>query len=273
MRRFAATLAYDGSAYFGFQRQPDPTLTIQRAVEGAIEKVARQQVSIIAAGRTDTGVHALGQVIAFDLVWRHSDGDLLRAINAELSLDVALQKLWQQDGFHPRYDALWRQYTYKVSTPAVRNPLIKGRVWQLVDQTLDANVLKSVAELCRGQRDFAAFGTPPQAGSTNTVREVFESRWKLESGPYGRWYTYTVRANAFLYHMVRRMVGTMIQAAVGRIDLNEFQEILDSRDIQQAKVMAPAEGLFLETVGYPPRQIEALGSRKPSAVTAGAKLE
>ena len=108
--RYAAILAYDGTEYQGFQRQPAPTPTIQAAVEAALASVTRRAAAVIGAGRTDSGVHAHGQVIAFDVDWKHSEDELLSAINSQLPMDIALQRLWRQEGFHPRYDARWRQY-------------------------------------------------------------------------------------------------------------------------------------------------------------------
>src|SRR5690606_5839800 len=110
--RYRATRADDGTAYQGFQRQGGDTPTIQAALEKALLAVTGQPVTVIAAGRTDSGVHAVGQVIAFDVVWKHGDDDLLRAINAVLPDDIALQDLRQQAGFHPRYDAVARVYKY-----------------------------------------------------------------------------------------------------------------------------------------------------------------
>ena len=135
--RYGAILAYDGTAYCGFQWQPPPTPTIQSAVEKAIRQVTAQTASVIGAGRTDTGVHASGQVIAFDIEWKHGDDELLRAINSQLPLDIAAREIWRQDGFHPRYDALWRQYVYRVSTPVARHPLMNRTVWQLVGESLN----------------------------------------------------------------------------------------------------------------------------------------
>lgn len=273
MKRFAATIAYDGTDYFGFQRQPEPTATVQRALERAIARVTRQQVSILAAGRTDTGVHALGQTIAFDARWNHAESDLLRAVNAELPMDIAVQELWIQDGFHPRFDALWRQYVYRIATPTARNPLLNGRVWQLVGGRMDLAALQKAAALCLGKQDFAAFGTAPQVGSGNTTREVFRSTWDLEADAHGFFYRYRVRATAFLYHMVRRMVGTMAQVGMGKIDLKDFEDILLSRDIQRAKVLAPAMGLTLEAVGYPTPVEGATKAKRPCGLTAEAELE
>ena len=252
MTRYAATVAYDGSAYRGFQRQPEPTATIQASLEKAIRQVTRQATAVLAAGRTDAGVHATGQVIAFDVEWEHGEDELLRAINSQLPLDIALQALWRQDGFHPRYDALWRQYTYRIATPAARHPLIARYTWQLSGLSLDLGRMNAAAALILGEHDFAAFGTPPQAGSTNTVRQVFLSGWEIELGALGAAYRYRIRGTAFLYHMVRRLVGMMTQVGRAVISVGEFEAILRSRDITRAKALAPANGLILEGVGYAP---------------------
>ena len=172
MKRFVAKVAYDGKSYFGFQRQPKPTATVQRALEEAIARVTWQPITVLAAGRTDAGVHALGQVIAFDADWNHRDKDLLRAINAELPMDIALQELWQQADFHPRFDALWRQYVYRIATPATRNPLLNGRVWQFVGQSVDMGALQDAAALCLGERGISRLLEPRrrQAASIRFAR-------------------------------------------------------------------------------------------------------
>ncbi len=272
MTRYAATLAYDGSAYQGFQRQPEPRATIQLTLEKAISAVAAQRVSIVAAGRTDAGVHASGQVIAFDLEWKHDDDDLLRAINSQLPRDIALLALWRQAGFHPRYDALWRQYAYRIATPATRQPLLARYVWQLGGASLDMERMNAAAALCLGEHDFAAFGTPPQAGSSNTVRQIYRSAWDLEESPFGATYCYRVRGTAFLYHMARRLAGLMAQVGSGAISPGEFKAILQSRDIARAKVLAPARGLVLEAVGYP-QAYETKATTRAAPKTMAAALE
>ena len=269
MTRYGAILAYDGTAYQGFQRQPPPTATIQAAVERAICQVARQPAGIVAAGRTDAGVHAAGQAIAFDVEWKHEDDDLLRAINSQLPPDIALRELWRQAGFHPRYDARWRQYAYRIATPTARNPLLNRHVWQIVGQSLDLARMNLAAEICLGEHDFAAFGTPPQAGSKNTVRQVFLSNWAPESSAFGKTYRYRIRGTAFLYHMVRRLVGMMAQVGRGVISPGEFEAVLQSRDISKAKTLAPAHGLILEAVGYGARR----DKESAAVVESAAALE
>lgn len=250
MARYVATLAYDGTDYYGFQRQPKHIPTIQGEVETAISKITHQNVSIIGAGRTDTGVHAIGQVVAFDVDWKHETNTLLLAINSQLPSDIALQAIRQQEGFHPRYDALWRQYFYQVATVPARNPLLNRQVWQ-VNEDLNLPQMIQAAQKLIGMHDFGTFGTPPKQGSTNTVREIFISQWEDVPSDYGKMWIYRIRATAFLYHMVRRIVGTLVQVGRGKITLDEFITIFNSRDIQQAKLLAPPQGLVLEAVEYP----------------------
>ena len=248
--RYGAILAYDGTAFQGFQRQPQPTPTIQAAVEAALKKIGGADVGIVAAGRTDAGVHAAGQVIAFDLAWRHSESELLRAVNAQLPADIALRKIWQAPGFHPRFDARWRQYAYRIRTPETREPLTARYEWQFTGMRLDLPEMQAAAAICIGEHDFAAFGTPPQAGSDNTIRQVFKSEW--ESDENGELLIYRIRGTAFLYHMVRRLVGLMALVGRGRLTSGDFAAILGSRDIARAKSLAPPQGLTLEAVGYAP---------------------
>ncbi len=251
MSRYGAILAYDGTAYQGFQRQPAPRPTIQAAVETALGMVCGQPVGIVAAGRTDAGVHAVGQVIAFDAAWRHSAGELLRAVNSQLATDIALRKVFPAPGFHPRYDALWRQYVYRIGARVGRNPLTARYEWQLAGVELDMVGMQAAAELCLGEQDFAAFGTAPQAGSSNTIREVFESGWTMNARDDGKVYHYRIRGTAFLYHMVRRLVGMMALVGKGKLTPAEFAAILRSRDLERAKHLAPPQGLTMEAVGYP----------------------
>ncbi|MCY3867817.1 MAG: tRNA pseudouridine(38-40) synthase TruA [Chloroflexi bacterium] len=273
MRRYAAILAYDGTAYQGFQRQPEPTPTIQAVVEKAISRVTAQPTRIVAAGRTDTGVHASGQVIAFDVEWKHGNDELLRAINSQLGADIALREIWRQERFHPRFDALWRQYAYRIATPATRHPLLTRHVWQLIGESLDLERMNAAAAICLGEHDFAAFGRSPQEGSANTMRQIYLSRWETESGVFGKTLRYRIRGTAFLYHMVRRLVGVMAQVGQGLISPGEFEAILRSRDIARAKLLAPAKGLILEAVGYPQRQATEPTTRAEPLDKMAAGLE
>ncbi|MCU0481790.1 MAG: tRNA pseudouridine(38-40) synthase TruA [Anaerolineae bacterium] len=247
MTRYRAILAYDGTAYQGFQRQNDAP-TIQLMLENAIQKVTGQLVTVIGAGRTDTGVHATGQVVAFDVDWAHDDESLLRALNFHLPDDIALQDIRQHDGFHPRYDALARRYVYTVIHTPHRHPLYRHSAWHLYGE-LSLGALQTVAPMLIGERDFKAFGHDPMKRD-NTVREVFVSEWSSTPITDGVLLRYTVEANAFLYHMVRRMVSAQIAVGRGMMSIDEFTHILAIGDMGKIRQIAPSHGLVLEKVRY-----------------------
>lgn len=213
-----------------------------------MQQLAGEFVTVYGSGRTDSGVHARGQVIAFDLDWRHAELQLLRALNALLPEDIAIQTLRQtRPDFHPRFDALARVYEYTVLNAEARQPLWRQRVWHLhVDLNLD--LLRAAAQLLVGTHDFGAFGQAPQGD--NTVRELTQSCWSEAPAPYGRLLRYRVEGNAFLYHMVRRMVGMQVDVARGRLSLAEFGRIFRDADLAQAGTLAPPGGLVLCEVRY-----------------------
>lgn len=248
MTRFRATLAYDGTAYKGFQIQPN-TPTIQGTIEDALDYILKHPTRVNAAGRTDAGVHASGQVIAFDAEWKHGNEAFLRAINSRLPKDIALQDIRQQADFHPRFDALSRTYRYQLAVVEVRQPLLTKRAWQ-VQHDMDVVVMQRAATCLIGEHDFASFGNPPQGN--NTVRTLFRSLWHIEEMPYGKQYVYEVEGTAFLHHMVRRLVGLQVVVASGQISLDKFEEVFQSRDLNQNKWIAPPYGLTFTEVKYPP---------------------
>ena len=251
MTRFRATLAYDGTAYQGFQRQADGIPTIQGEVERAIAEVTGQVATVVGAGRTDTRVHATGQVIAFDVDWKHDEIDLLRALNATLSADIALQDITRHDGFHPRFDAVSRIYKYTIIVAQQRQPLLRYRAWQ-IRNLLYPEAMQTAAELLSGEHDFASFGKPPQG--ENTVRTVFKSEWHVsqptEDQPFETW-TYTIEANAFLQHMVRRIVGALVDVGRGRWTVDEFRAAFEHVRLMEKGTIAPPHGLVLVKVCYP----------------------
>ena len=249
MAAFGATLSYDGTAYAGFQRQAGDTPTIQLMVERALAGLGAADATVRAAGRTDRGVHAIGQVIAFALEWRHDEAELLRAMNAKLPPDIALQSLWrvEQGAFHPRFDARSRRYRYRVLLVAQRQPLCARYAWCL-RPPLDEGAMQDAARLLIGEHDFASFGRPPQG--ENTVRAVFASEWSGEARSLGRALTYRVEANAFLQHMVRRIVGALVAVGRGQRSLAHFAETLRAAQRGLVSQLAPPQGLTLEAVRY-----------------------
>ncbi|MEZ4668347.1 MAG: tRNA pseudouridine(38-40) synthase TruA [Anaerolineae bacterium] len=245
--RYRATLAYDGTAYQGFQRQAGDTRTIQLALEQAIAVVTGQPVTVKGAGRTDTGVHASGQVIAFDVEWKHADDALLRAINVTLPPDIAVLNICQQPGFSPRHNAFSRLYRYRVLVTPVRHPLVRQRMWQ-IERALDGDLMQQAAHLLIGEHDFGAFGQPPRG--ENTVRKLFQSEWVNQQTEYGMQWTYTVEGTAFLLHMVRRMVWQMVQVGQGRMMVSAFEERFRKAKLVGITSIAPPQGLTLELVRY-----------------------
>ena len=243
MPRYKALVAYDGTAYNGFQRQLDQP-TIQGELEQAIHIIFRQPVTVIGAGRTDSGVHALGQVVAFDLDWPHGVEALLRALNVNLPDDIAIQELTEaQSDFHPRFDARRRAYVYNIYNYSVRHPQYRYQSWH-VSRPLNLERMNEAAVSILGEHDFATFGQPPQG--ENTTRYVYSAEWRLKE-PF---LTFTIEANAFLYRMVRSLVGSMKMVGEGTWTVEAFVDALAAKDRSQAGQTAPPQGLFLQSVTY-----------------------
>jgi len=242
--RYAAKVAYDGTDYAGFQRQKNAP-SVQQALEEALSKIYDQSVRVIGAGRTDAGVHATGQVIAFDLDWRHSPVELRSALNARLPHDIAVREVWQAStNFHPRFDATRRTYRYRIVCGIVRDPLRRRDTWQMVGP-LDVGLMNQAADCLIGTHDFTSFGLPPRGD--NAVREVYQARWEQAAVDEIR---FTITANAFLFRMVRTLVASMAQVGKLRMTVDEFCAILAARQRGVAVAPAPACGLTLIDVQY-----------------------
>jgi tRNA pseudouridine38-40 synthase len=241
MARYQLILAYDGTDFFGFQRQGN-TRTVQQVVEKALLGLGWQEETILFAGRTDSGVHANGQVISFTIDWQHPDADLVNALNAQLPADAAVRDITEvKADFHPRYDATCRSYIYCIYQQSGRNPLLDRYSWR-VWPPLDAGTLVEAARIFIGRHDFSAFGQPMKHGSS-TIREIVESLWVETTDGW----EYHVSANAFLYHMVRRLVYVQVEAARGKISLDDLASGLQTgRKLKPG--LAPANGLRLEKV-------------------------
>jgi tRNA pseudouridine38-40 synthase len=242
--RIKAVVAYDGTDYHGFQRQgPNFEPTIQGKLEEALVRI-EQAGSVIGAGRTDAGVHASGQVIAFDVNWQHSLIDLLRALNAVLPDDIVVLELEQaSDHFHPRFDAVSREYRYSLYRSTIRQPLMRRYALQ-VSQQLDVSLMQRAAAQLIGEHDFAAFGQPT-AGEA-TTRNMLRTEVAAD-GPH---ISIELQANGFLYRMVRRIVGTLLTVGRGEMSIEEFAEVLAAADPQRAGPAVPPNGLCLTRVNY-----------------------
>ncbi len=243
MPRYKALVAYDGTAYSGYQRQLEQP-TVQGELERALYNITRQAITVIGAGRTDSGVHALGQVIAFDSDWVHGTEVMQRALNARLPEDIVLLELTEAGSdFHPRFDARRRSYRYYIYNQAIRHPRYRRQSWH-IRRPLDMERMNEAAVFLVGEHDFATFGQPPQG--ENTVRHVFFARWQREE-PF---LTFFIEANAFLYRMVRSLVGTMKLVGDGSMTVEAFAQAMEAQDRGRAGQTAPPQALFLEAVTY-----------------------
>jgi tRNA pseudouridine38-40 synthase len=245
-RRYRAIVEYDGTDFQGYQIQAGDR-TVQGEIEKALEKVTQIPLRIDGAGRTDAGVHATGQVIAFNLAWKHSLADLHRALNATLPNDIVFSDLEMVDpAFHPRFSALSRSYIYTIiNQPWVS--VLHRRYAYHIKKKLDVAVMNEASQFLIGYHDFASFGKPPQGDASRTVREVFQAEWSTN----GNLRLFNITANAFLYRMVRTIVGTLVQVGLGELAVGEVKEILEARDLKRSASPAPAHGLCLVKVTYP----------------------
>ena len=244
MARYQVILAYDGSGFTGSQRQAN-SRTVQGELENALRQLGWSEKSVIMAGRTDTGVHATGQVAAFDFEWVHAAEKLLKALNSKLSPDLAVTSLHSASAeFHPRFDAISRMYCYRLFCEPIRDPLRERYAWRIWP-SLDGNALKQNAGIFLGTHDFAAFGSPTTPKGT-TVRTVTKNEWRQM--PDGEW-QFEVQADAFLYRMVRRLVFVQVALAQGKTSVEKVQHALH----EQGKLLsglAPSHGLTLTKVNY-----------------------
>jgi tRNA pseudouridine38-40 synthase len=245
MARYQVILAYDGTGFQGFQRQRNAR-TVQGVFESALRELGWTGRSLLSSGRTDSGVHATGQVIAFDLEWGHDETDLLQALNANLPKEAAARVVRVVDpGFHPRYDALSRHYSYRIFCDAIRDPLHERYAWRVWPEAERVRMDKAAGCLI-GKHDFGAFGSPPRRGGS-TQRIITQAMW-LEAG---RELVFEISGNAFLYHMVRRLVSLFVEIGQGKQDIGAVSTYLNGQKLVTWQGLAPPHGLTLQEVTYP----------------------
>jgi pseudouridylate synthase I len=245
LARYKIILAYDGTGLSGSQRQAT-TRTAQSELEKALRRLGWQGQSALLAGRTDSGVHASGQVAAFDLQWNHSPVDLVRALNSNLTVEMAvIAAQVVPDDFHPRFDAAFRRYCYRLYCQPLRDPLRERYVWRQWP-VLNGDALKEAASLITGKHDFGAFGTPSRPGNS-TVRTVMKAEWRCQDDEW----TFEIQADAFLYHMVRRLVFVQVAVGQGKFPAQIVADMLVDRPSLVPAGLAPANGLTLVEVTYP----------------------
>ena len=245
MARYQIIVSYDGTNFYGSQRQ-GLKRTVQGELEKALTRIGWAGKSILMAGRTDTGVHASGQVAAFDLDWNHELFRLLKAINSHLPEDLVVREISPvAASFHPRFDAVSRTYRYCLFTSGIRNPLRERYAWRVWPEP-QFQLLEKAAAMTRGVRNYAAFGAPTRPGG-HTIRDVIQSGWQRDQGEL----IFEITANAFLYHMVRRVTFIHVRIGQGLVSLMDYQQALENGKSLSPGLAAP-QGLTLVEVNYPP---------------------
>lgn len=245
MARMALGVSYDGASWQGWQTQPH-RCTVQDTLEAALARFMAQPQPTICAGRTDTGVHALGQVVHLDGVAERRLESWVRGVNALLPTTIAVQ--WAcavPDTFHARFSAVSRTYIYVVRHARVRSPIVHGRVgW--VHQPLDLVPMQRAARCLLGEHDFSSFRSS-QCQAASPIRTMHE----LQIEQRGDFFIFTLRANAFLHHMVRNLIGALLYVGQGRQPPQWIEILLAQRDRRLAAPTFAADGLYLAQVEYP----------------------
>ena len=245
MTRIALGIEYDGTEYVGWQRQ-NSGVGVQQRLEEAIATVANEDVKVICAGRTDTGVHAVGQVAHFDSNVDRSMRGWLLGINSNLPDDINVTFATSADSeFHARFSAESRTYHYLILNRLVRSSLFRRRAWWIHEQ-LDEDSMHLAAQHLLGEHDFSAFRAAGCHAST-PIRDI--NGISVERSDF--WLRLSVTANAFLQHMVRNIVGTLVCVGTGEQKVEWVKEILASRDRTASGVAAPPHGLTFMSVRYP----------------------
>ncbi len=258
-RRARLTVAYDGTAFHGFAANPG-VRTVAATLREALEQVLQVEVALVAAGRTDAGEHAWGQVVSTDLPDGTDLAVLVRQINALCGPEIsARDAAWAPGDFHARFSAIWRHYRYLVHNDRVPHPFRAATAWH-VTAPLHVRAMQLACDPIMGERDFSAFCRRPkpdpdadESREASLRRHVMIAGWRDDGDGLLR---FDVRANAFCHQMVRSLVGTLVDVGAGKRPPSDMMALIASGDRAEASTLAPPHGLCLWEVGYP---ADALG--------------
>lgn len=242
---YRMVISYDGASFHGFARQPGVP-TVQQRLEEGLSKILGGELPLSVAGRTDAGVHALGQVVSFTREEAIEDAEaLIRSLNALCGPDIAVFEIAQApEGFDARFSASSRTYEYAIFTREVPDPFSRHTTWH-VPQNLDLDAMSKAAQALLGEHDFSSFGRVAEGQSP--VRRIEEINIEETENLI----LIRITANSFIQQMVRSIVGTLVKVGSGKIDPGSMDEILHARDRSAAGAVAPPQGLFLVSVSYP----------------------
>lgn len=244
-RNIRIKVAYEGTRYQGWQKQETRDNTIQGKLEALISRMCEEEIAIQGSGRTDAGVHALGQVANFHTSCQMSLEDMQRYMNQYLPEDIAVVEIAEaSQRFHSRLNACGKRYSYRIWNSSVPNVFWR-RFSHTVEEPLDVDAMKQAAKLLCGEHDFKAF-TSTKKGKKSTVRRIDKIELKQE----GALLTLTFTGNGFLYHMIRILVGTLLEVGKGEREAQSVPAILESKNREKAGALVPGKGLVLEEVFY-----------------------
>lgn len=247
MQRWAACVEYNGANYYGWQIQPETEKSVQTWVERALSHVADESISVVCAGRTDTGVHATAQIIHFETSAPRDARAFTLGANTQLPDDVSM--VWAHpvhEEFHARFSARWRRYHYVIQTSPTRPAIYASQVTH-VHHPVDWRAVAQASDHLVGMHDFTSLRSV-HCQAPNPIREVHFARWYS----LGDLKVLDLQANAFLHHMVRNVVGTLLEVGRGKRAPESIPKLLSAKDRAQAGITAPANGLHLVGVGYEP---------------------
>lgn len=244
MRTIKLVVTYDGSGYHGFQKQKD-ILTIQGVLEEVLSKLCGEQINIAGSGRTDAGVHALGQTISFKTSGRIPCNNLIRASRSLLPSDIVILSAQEvEEDFHARFSACWKIYQYKLLVNKNDNPFMVKYSWQIHDK-IDIDVMNKAADLLLGTHDFSAFRSSGSVDSS-PIKTIYQAFWQQN----GDEFVFKIAGDGFLYHMVRNIVWSLVQVGLKKRSIDDFAKEVSSKRCEFLNSPAPPQGLYLAEVFY-----------------------
>ena len=243
MHRYFLQLSYKGTRYFGWQRQPN-AVSVQEVIEKTLSTVLREEIAVVGAGRTDTGVHASFYVLHFDVLNEIIEPEkLLYHLNRFLPDDIAIQKIKKVNSdFHARFSAVSRTYKYYISV--IKDPFTTDTSYQFT-VPLDIEKMNEAAKMLFEYTDFTSFAKLHTDVKTNNCK-IFQAEWETENNQL----VFTIKADRFLRNMVRAIVGTLLEVGKGKISVDDFRKIIEMKNRGAAGTSAPPQGLFLVDIGY-----------------------
>jgi tRNA pseudouridine38-40 synthase len=245
MRNIKLAIEYDGTNYHGWQIQPN-AVSIQETIEDRLKKITQEEIRLIAAGRTDAGVHAIEQVANFFTKSQLDINNIQRGLNSLLTPDIIIKEISEaEQDFHARYSAKSKIYRYVILNQRFPSPLYRNFSW-FIPFKLNIKEMKNAVQCLIGEHDFSSFKAS-RCNSHNPIREVYGISLHKDTKGF---IIFEIEANAFLKQMVRNIVGTIADVGKGKIGVSKFEEILRAKDRKKAGITAPPQGLFLVKIKY-----------------------